>query len=57
MSDKIESNSSHSDFADMPYEIRKWLFEYEILNRYADRLKGEADIYLANINELKSDEL
>ena len=46
-----------SDFADVPYEIRKWLLEYEILNHYADRLKGETDIYLSNINELKSDEL
>ena len=57
MSDTIESNSNHFDFADVPYEIRKWLFEYEILNRYADRLKEEIDVYLSNINELKSDEL
>ena len=57
MSDTIGSNSNHSDFADVSYEIRKWLLEYEILNHYADRLKGETDIYLSNINELKSDEL
>lgn len=53
MSDKIESNSSHSDFADMPYEIKKWRLEYEILNQYIKRLKEEIDIILSNINELK----
>lgn len=57
MSDTIGSNSNPSDFADLPYEIRKWLLEYEILNRYADRLKEEIDVYLSKINELKSDEL
>jgi hypothetical protein len=56
MSDKIESNSSHSDFADMPYEIKKWRLEYEILNQYIKRLKEEIDIILSNINELKNDQ-
>lgn len=37
----------------MPYEIKKWRLEYEILNQYIKRLKEEIDIILSNINELK----
>lgn len=32
-----------ADFSDVPYEIRKWLFEYQIISGDIDRLKGELE--------------
>lgn len=47
---------SQPDLMDVPYEIKVWLFEYEILNHYVRRLKESVDVYLSNIHDIKNDQ-
>jgi hypothetical protein len=44
------------DLMDVPYEIKVWLFEYEIINHYVRRLKEGVDLYLSNIHDVKNDQ-
>lgn len=44
------------DLMDVPYEIKVWLFEYEITYHYVRRLKEGVDLYLSNIDDIQNDQ-
>ena len=46
----IFENSAWRDYMYVPYEIKKWLFEYEIVSHYIHRLKDDIDLYRVNID-------
>ena len=37
-----------ADLTDVPYEIKKWLFEYQIISGDIDRLNGELERMIAS---------
>ena len=46
----IFENSARPDYMYVPYEIKKWLFEYEIVSHYIHRLKDDIDLYRSNMD-------
>ena len=46
----IFENSARPDYMYVPYEIKKWLFEYEIVSYYIHRLKDDIDLYRSNMD-------
>lgn len=38
-----------ADLTDVPYEIKKWLFEYQIISGDIDRLNGELERMIASL--------
>ena len=38
-----------ADLTDVPYEIKKWLFEYQIISGDIDRLNGELERMIATV--------
>ena len=38
-----------ADLTDVPYEIKKWLFEYQIISSDIDRLNGELERMIASL--------
>lgn len=38
-----------ADLTDVPYEIKKWLFEYQIISGGIDRLNGELERMIASL--------
>jgi hypothetical protein len=37
----IPGDSDQPDLSDVPYEIRKWLFDYQLLEAQKMRVRGE----------------
>ena len=37
-----------ADLTDVPYEIKKWLFDYQIISGRIDRLNGELEGMIAS---------
>ena len=40
-----------ADLTDVPYEIKKWLFEYQIISGDIDRLNGELERMISTMRE------
>lgn len=42
-----------ADLTDVPYEIKKWLFEYQIISGDIDRLNGELERMIASFGAIE----
>ena len=42
-----------ADLTDVPYEIKKWLFEYQIISGDIDRLNGELERMIATVRGIE----
>jgi hypothetical protein len=40
-----------ADLTDVPYEIKKWLFQYQIISGCIDRLNGELERMISTERE------